>query len=168
MPTSKTLSVFDALAGRPPSTDFAQLDLRNEHVMLDFDDSTAESIDFCGVLPRGYAASDLEVIVTWAATSATSGEVVWQAEFERHHVGDATLGTHDLDADDFGTAATATDTAPGSAGELVRTTIALSAADADDPAAGETFRVRVTRVATSGADTMTGDAELLAVELREV
>lgn len=168
MPTSKTLAVFDALAARPPSSNFAQLDLRNDHVVLDFDDTTAESVDFLGVLPRGYAASDLEVVVTWAATSATSGNVVWQAQLERHHIADATLGTHDLDADDFGTAATATSAASSTAGELAQAVVSVAAANADDPTSGESYRLRLTRLSTSGSDTMTGDAELLAVELREV
>lgn len=168
MPTSKTLSVFDALAGRPPSANFAQLDVRNDHIVLDFDDTAAESIDFCSVLPQDYAGGNLRVVVTWAATSATTGDVVWQAEFERHHIDDSTLGTHDLDNDDFGAAATASTATSTSAGELMQTIIDLPATDADNPAAGESFRLRVSRVATSGSDTMTDDAELVAVELREV
>ena len=168
MPTSKTLCVFDAIAGRPPATGYAQLDLRNNTVVLDFDDATNESIDFVAVLPRAYAGSDLEVVVTWAATSATSGNVVWQAEFERHPIGDATHGTHDLDADDFGTAATSTAAAPSNSGELVRTAIGLTASAIDAAEAGETFRLRVSRLAANASDTMNGDGELVAVELREV
>lgn len=168
MPSSKTLAVFDALAGRPPSSAFAQLDLRNATAVLDFDDAVVESMDFVGVLPRGYAGRDLEIVVTWAATSATSGAVVWQAEFERHPIADPTHGTHDLDTNDFGTPATSTGTAAANSGELVRTSISLDASDADDPVAGESYRLRVSRVATSGSDTMTGDAELVTVELREV
>jgi hypothetical protein len=168
MPTSKTLAVFDAFAGRPPGSAFAQLDLRNATVVLDFDDAAVESMDFVGVLPRGYAGCDFEIVVTWAATSATSGAVVWQAEFERHHVADPTHGMHDLDTSDFGTPSTSTATAPANSGELARTSISLAASDADDPVAGESYRLRVSRVATSGSDTMTGDAELVVVELREV
>ncbi len=168
MPTSKTLCVFDAVAGRPPATGYAQLDLRNHNILLDFDDTANESIDFVAVLPRAYAGSDLEVVVTWAATLATSGSVVWQAEFERHPIGDATHGTHDLDADDFGTGATATGAAASSSGEIVRTPIAIASTAADSPQGGESFRLRVSRLATDASDTMIGDAELVAVELREV
>ena len=168
MSTTKTLSVFDAIAGRPPASGYPQLDLHNDHVVLDFDDSSDESVDFLGILPRGYAGSNLEAVLTWAATSATSGNVVWQAEFERHPIGDATHGTHDLDADDFGTASTTTAAAPTGSGELVRTSINIAAADADDPAAGESYRLRITRLATDSSDTAAGDAELVAVELREV
>ncbi|WP_442483994.1 hypothetical protein [Aeoliella sp. SH292] len=168
MPTSKTLAVFDAIAGRPPGSAFAQLDLRNATVVLDFDDAAVESMDFVGVLPRGYAGRDFELVITWAATSATSGAVVWQVEFERHPIADPTHGTHDLDTNGFGTPATSTATAPANSGELAQTTISLPANDADDPVAGESYRLRVSRVATSGLDTMTGDAELVAVELREV
>lgn len=166
--TAKTLAVFDAAAGRPPSSGYAQLDLRNNTVVLDFDDTTDESTDLLGVLPRGYTGGNTEVVVTWAATSATSGDVVWQAEFERHAIGDATYGTHDLDADAFGTAVTSTGTAPANAGELVRTAISLAASSASDPQAGESFRLRLTRLASHSLDTMTGDAELVAIEVREV
>lgn len=168
MPTSKTLAVFDALAGRPPGSAFAQIDLRNAVVVLDFDDAAVESIDFVGVLPRGYAGRDFEIVVTWAATSATSGAVVWQVEFERHSIADPTNGTHDLDANDFGTPSTNTGATAASSGELVRTSISLEVSDASEPIAGESYRLRVSRAATSGSDTMTGDAELVAVELREV
>lgn len=168
MPTSKTLAVFDALASRPPAAGYPQLDLRGGTVVLDFDDTADESIDFAGVLPRSYAGSDLEVVITWAATSATTGNVVWQAEFERHPVGDPTHGTHDLDTADFGTPATATAAAPTSAGELARTSVAIAASDVDDPAAGESFRLRISRLGTDSSDTLAGDVELVTIELREV
>jgi len=168
MPTSKTLAVFDATVGLPPSTGYPQVDLRNDHVVLDFDDSSVEAIGFLSAMPRGYAGSDYEVVITWAASSATSGDVVWQAELERHPIDDATHGTLDLDADSFGTEASATSTAPTASGEIARTTIAITTAEAQSPTPGETYRLRVSRLAASVADTMVGDAELLVVELREV
>ena len=168
MPITKTLCFFDALAGRPPASDFPQLDLRSDTVVLDFDDAADEAVDLLGVLPQGYAGSDLEIVVSWAATSATSGNVVWQAEFERHPIGDATHGTHDLDAGDFGTAGTVTAAAPTGSGELARSAISLSTSAIDAAEPGETFRLRITRLATNGSDTLTGDAELVAVEVREV
>ena len=136
--------------------------------MLDFDDTTDESIDFVGVVPRSYNAGDLEVIVCWAATSATTGNVVWQAEFERHPIDDATFGTHDLDTDGFGTAQTTTAATASSAGQLVRSAISLAASDIDNAEPGESFRLRVSRVATDSSDTLVGDAELLTIEVREV
>lgn len=168
MPTTKTLAVFDAIAGRPPATNYAQLDLRNHTVVLDFDDAVVESASFFGVLPQAYAGSDLQVVVCWSAASTISGDVIWQAEFERQAVGDAVHGTHDLDTDNFGAAVSANGTAPINSGELARTTISLPAASADDPTPGESFRLRISRLATSSSDTAAGDAELLAIELREV
>ena len=168
MPTSKTLCFFDALAARPPANGYAQLDLRNDTVVLDFDDTVDESVDLLGILPRGYAGGDMEVVVSWTATFATTGSVVWQAEFERHPIGDTTHGTHDLDVNDFGTASTATVAAPANSGEVARTAVSLSTSATDSAEAGETFRLRLTRLATNGFDTMAGDAELVAVEVREV
>ncbi|QDU54324.1 hypothetical protein [Aeoliella mucimassa] len=168
MPTSHTLAMFDAAAGRPPAANYPQLDLRNATLVLDFDDTAAESIDFVGLLPTTYTAGDFEAIVTWAATSATTGSVVWQAEFERHPIDDATFGTHDLDDDSFGTSSTVTTAVASAAGEIAQSTISLTASDADSPAAGETYRLRITRLASDASDTLTGDAELVAVELREV
>lgn len=168
MPTSKTLAVFDAASGQPPTTGYPQLDLRGDHLVVDFDDATDESTNYLAVLPQGYAGNSLEIVLTWAATSATAGNVLWQAEYERHAIGDATYGTFDLDASNFGTAASEAATAPSVSGEVARTTIALSVTDAQSPASGETYRIRITRLATNAADTMAGDAELLAAELREV
>lgn len=168
MPSTKTLAVFDAIAGRSPATNYAQLDLRNHTIVLDFDDTVVESVSFAGLLPIGYAQNDLQIVVGWSAASAVSGNVVWQAEFERQAVGNAVHGTHDLDIDNFGPAATTTATAATNSGELVRTIISLSADAANNPVPGESFRLKISRLATSGTDTMAGDAELVIIELREV
>ena len=168
MPTTKTLVQFDALAGQPPATGYPQLDLRNGIVVLDFDDTSDESIDFLGLVPLGYAGSDLEVVVTWSATSATTGDVFWQSSFERHPLGDATYGTFDLDSSAFGTLVDATATAPSSSGQIARTTLSLPALTAQLPEGGESFRLRLLRQATDVADTLAGDVELLTLELREV
>lgn len=159
--------MFDALAGLPPASGYPQIDLRNGVAVLDFDDSADEYVDFLGVLPRGYAGSDLAIVITWAATAATSGDVVWQVALERQAIADPTYGTHDLDADDFGPASSSTAPAPVNAGELVRSIIAVAAGDAHTPVAGDTYRLRVTRHASVGSDTLAGDAELVAVEIRE-
>ena len=50
---------------------------------------------------------------------------------------------------------------------LQYTEIAFSNAQIDGLLAGEAFRLRVSRDATNGADTMAGDAELFGIELRE-
>lgn len=167
MATLDTLAAFDALAARPPQANYARLNLRNGHVVLAFDDSTAESTDFLGIFPANYSGGDLLVVLTWTSATATSGVTRWSAALERHPIGDPTHGTLDLDADDFGTAVEVDSSAPTVSGELVEASLTITALLGDDPQAHEGFRLRVSRSAANAADTMTGAAELLTVEVRE-
>lgn len=155
--------VFTALANEAPASAFATLDTRNSHAVLDFDAGTDESAVFRGVLPTGYGGGGVNVKLIWAATSATAGNVIWNAAFERINA-----GALDIDADSFATANTATAAADSVSGETTETTIAFSnGAQMDSLAAGEMFRLKVLRDADNGSDTMTGDAELLAVVVTE-
>jgi hypothetical protein len=91
------------------------------------------------------------------ATSATSGNCRWGVQIERC--------TTDLDADSFDTATEATGAANGTSGIATLTSITVTAIDGFT--AGDTFRIRVFRNADDATnDTMTGDAELIAVEIR--
>jgi hypothetical protein len=163
MASGDTLIIFTPLANEPPSTNFAALDTRNGHPVLDFDASTDESAVFTGVLPRHYAGGGITISLRWAASSATTGNVVWNTQIERME----DEGT-DFDSDAFAAAQAATAAAPGTSGATQFTDIAhTSGAQMDSLAAGETFRLKVTRDADNGSDTMTGDAELFAFEIRE-
>lgn len=162
MAVGDTLALFDAMAARSPSSGYPQIDSRNGHYVLDFDDSVVETTIFQGAYPQQYAGGNLEVVLTWAASSAVSDETVWQAALERQAVGGL-----DLDADAFGAAYSAAGTANATSGRLTQTSIIVAAADAGSPAAGEGFRLQISRDADAVDDTMTGDAELLFVELRE-
>lgn len=55
------------------------LDTRNAHPVLDFDASTDENAVFHGVLSHAYAGGGLTVYVHYAMSSATIGDVVWNA-----------------------------------------------------------------------------------------
>jgi hypothetical protein len=163
MATNETLAVWEAIGATPPSSAAATLDLRGSHVVLDFDADANETAHFASVLPQHFAGGDLAVKLHWMATSATSGNVRWSAAFERLEADGP-----DLDSTGFQSAVEATATANATSGKLTVTTITLTALD-DAAAAGDAFRIAITRVATDGTnDTMTGDAELLAVELVEV
>ncbi len=121
-----------------------------------------ETANFVSVLPKHYAGGDLAVKLHWMATSATSGNVRWSAAFERLEANGP-----DLDSNGFQTAAETNGAANATSGKVTVTSLTLTALDG--AAAGDAFRIAVTRVATDGThDTMTGDAELLAVELVEV
>jgi hypothetical protein len=154
---SKTYAVFTPDNNQPTATAFATLDTRNSAACLDFDDATDESAVFVGVIPEGASlGSGLKIRLHWAATTATSGDVRWDVQLERM--------TTDIDSDSFDTVASATTTASGTSGILVVTEITLTTIDS--VTAGDGFRLKVTRDANAGADTMTGDCELYLTEVR--
>jgi hypothetical protein len=156
---SKTYAVFTPLDNQPPASNFATLDTRNSIAVLDFDASTDESSVFVGVIPEGASlGSGLKIRISWMATSATSGACRWGVQIERMNT--------DEDSDSFDTAATGGSTTNGTSG--IVTTTEITVTTIDSVAAGEPFRLKVFRDAdgTSGTDDMTGDAELVAVEVR--
>lgn len=160
MASGDTLTIFTAQGNMPPASAYATLDSRNSILLLDFDDTTDESAVFLGVLPRNYAGGGVTVTLHWAATSATTGNVVWEVAWERMNT--------DMDADSFATGNTATTACNGTSGILTTSAITFTnGAQIDSVAVGEPFRIKVTRDANNGSDTMTGDAELVAVEIRE-
>lgn len=165
MASGNTLCVLTPLGNEPPSANFATLDSRNGHPVLDFDAAADESAIWTDVLPRHYAGGGITVTLIWAATSATFGTCRWAVALER-----IDAGTLDIDADSFATAQTTGGTANGTSGATTYTTIAFTnGAQMDSLAAGEAFRIKVTRDAdgTSGTDDMTGDAELIGLEIKE-
>ncbi len=163
MASGDTLCVFTPLHNEPPASGYATLDLRNERPVLDFDAASDEAAVFHGVMPQHYGGGGASVMIAWSATSATSGDVKWNAQFER-----LADGGQDIDSDNFGTAQTATDTTDGTSGALTYSTIAFAdAAALGSIAAGENFRLKIARDADDAADTMTGDAEIVSVEIRE-
>ncbi len=163
MASGDTLTVFMPLHSEPPASNYATLDVRGAHAVLDFDASTDETAYFGGVLPGHYAGNGITVTLIWAASSATSGDCVWDVAFERH-VDDVT----DIDATSFAAVQSATATAASASGETSYDDIAFTdGAQIDSLAIHESFRLSVTRDANNGSDTMTGDAELLRVIIKE-
>lgn len=162
MASGNSLLVFTPQANQPPASNYATLDTRNNHLVLDFDDTTNESAVFSGVMPRHYAGSGLTVYIHYAMTSATSGDIDWDAAFER--IGDQ---QQDIDSDGFAAVNSVDNTTvPGTSGlvDIVNITF-TDGADMDSIAVGESFRMKLTRDAAS--DTAIGDAELVAIEIKE-
>jgi hypothetical protein len=154
---TKTYATFTATDNQPTATAFATLDTRNSIAVLDFDDASTESAVFVGVIPEAASlGSGLIVSLRWMATTATSGDVRWSVAWEKSNT--------DLDSDSFDTATAATATTNGTSGIVNVTNITCTTIDS--LAAGDLFRLRVQRIGGDGADTMTGDAELIAVEVR--
>jgi hypothetical protein len=160
MAVGETLASWGALAGVAPSSNPATLDLRNDRIVLDFDAATAESMHFAGVLASNYAGGDLAVMIHWMATSATTGSVRWKVQFERLEANGP-----DLDASDFQTAVGVTSSANATSGKLAVAVATLTALDS--VVAGDAFRIAVERDVAHVDDGMTGDAELLSIELQE-
>jgi hypothetical protein len=157
-----TLLIFVPQSNEPTSSNFATLDTRNLHPVLDFDAATNESAVFSATMPRSYAGGGLTVYIHYAMTSATSGDIDWDVAFER--IGDQ---QQDIDSDGFA-AANSTDntTVPATSGLVDIITVTFTdGADMDSIAVGEGFRMKVTRDAA--ADTATGDGELRFVEIKE-
>ena len=158
---NKSLAFYTASDGQPPASNFATLDTRNSIMVLDFDAASTEYTVFAGVMPRNAnLASGLKVIINWTATSATTGNCVWQAEFMDMD--------HDLDNITWGTATTATATTNATSGISNVTTITLLSSALDGLVAGEFFLLRIARLGGNGSDTMLGDAELISVSVEAV
>lgn len=150
------------LVNEAPSANFATLNARNGHAVLEFDASTAESAIFTGVLPNDYSGAGITAAIYWAGATATSGNVMWQVAIER-----IDAGGQDTDSDGFASAqAFAAAAANASSGVITKSTLNISnGANMDSLAAGDLFRLKVTRDASNASDTMTGDAQLFRVML---
>lgn len=150
------------LDNEPPSTNYATLDTRNGHPVLDFDTTTGESAIFTALLPRAYNGGGLTVEIAASLTSATSGTLGWLIDFE--DVGTA----QDTDSDGFtGSPTTVTAaTVPGTSGAvLILSANVANGSAMDSIAAGDQFRIKITRDVAN--DTATGDAELHWVRIKE-
>ncbi len=162
MASGDTLLIFRPGNNEQPASNPATPDRRNGHLVLDFDDTTAETAIFGSILPRHYSGGGITVYVHYAMTSAITNTCGWLVAFER--VGD---GQQDIDGDGFASDQTITAvTVPGTTGNVDIVNVAVSnGANMDSIAVGEYFRLRIKRDVAN--DTATGDAELVAVELKE-
>jgi hypothetical protein len=147
----------------------ATFDTRAMHLgfvpVLDFDPDADEYAIFGAVMPRHYAGGGVTETIGWMATSATSGTVRWDGAFKS-----ITDDADDLDTKPLDTARSVTSTTASASGEVKYETIAYANGDEmDSVAAGEYFQFQLNRDANNGSslDTMTGDAELVFVEIRE-
>lgn len=137
---------------------------RNGHSLIAFDDTTNEEIQFEGIIDRVYNPSrSIIVDIHWAAATATTGNVKWDAQLENL----AEAG-QDLDLDGFPIGVTGTQGTNATAGVLTYTGLTMSNAEADSIVAGNSFRLKITRDAANVLDTMVGDAQILGVEIRQI
>jgi len=163
MASGDTLLIFRPQDNEPPSSNFATLDTRNLHPVLDFDDTTNESAVFSAVMPSNYAGTTgVTVYIHYAMTSAEADTVDWDVAFEL--IGDQ---DQDIDGDGFAAVNSVDDTTvPGTSGLVDIVNVAFTnGADMDSVTVGDGFRLKVTRDASS--DDATGDAELRFIEIKE-
>jgi hypothetical protein len=160
---TKPFLVFTPARNNPPAASYATPDTRNSHPVLCFDAAANEQAIFADALPLLYAGGGLTLTLVWISASAVAGNVVWTAEVERHQD-----GVDNVTADSFAAAQQVVSTAPGTTGIVKYASIVFtSGAQMDSLAAGESFRLRIGRLAADAGDTMTGDAQLLRVMVRE-
>lgn len=163
MASGDTLMLWNAASNKPPATNAASVDTRNQHWVLDFDATTNEDAIFAGVMPQHYAGTTgVTVRFGYSLTSATTGNTDWDIAFER--IGDE---GQDVDADGFAAVNSVDNTTvPGTSGHVDVLSITFTdGADMDSVVAGDQFRLKITRDAA--ADTAAGDAELHWVEIQE-
>ena len=166
MASGDTLLILAAQAALPPSSGSVATASRRGGTgpfHYAFDAATAEIMDWLCTMPAHYDGGGIDVSLRWAAATAVANDVVWAAAISRHQD-----DVDDLDTDSLSGQNTVTATAPSASGEKSYDSIAFTdGADMDSVAAGEDFKLRITRLATAGGDTMAGDAELYMIHITE-
>lgn len=162
MATGDTLCTLTPLHNEPPAANPAIPDRRNQHPVLDFNDTTNQSAVFSGIMPRHYDGGGVTVYHHYAMTTATSNTVDLDGQFER--IGDQ---QQNLDTDGFAAVQSVDNTTvPGTSGLVDIVAIDFDdGAEMDSIAVGEGFRYKVTRDAVS--DDADGDLELRFIEIKE-
>jgi hypothetical protein len=162
MASGDTLVVFTPYNNEPPTSSFATLDTRNNHVVLDFDGDSDKSAVFSGIIPQHYGGATGVTVYLHFSVDGTSGDTDWDIAFER--IGEA---VQDIDSDGFATALSNDGNAvPATSGHVDIVSQAFTTgAQMDSLAVGESFRLKITRDGTN--DDSNDDANLLKVEIRE-
>lgn len=132
--------------------------VRNGHRVAVFPQAGTTETFYTFNMPTVYASGDVDVILTWMAGVATSGDCVWEVAFERHEP-----GVDDLDTPSFATGVTFVATADPVTGVTIKTVITISSAQMDSVSQGDQFRLAVRRLGDDSSQTMVGTAELMTV-----
>lgn len=127
---------------------------------LAFDAATNEAATW-KLIATAYGSGNLTLDIDWYADTASTGNVVWNAQIAAIT---PDTDTQDVETDGLTTANTVTDSHLGTTGQRVhRASITVS--NLDSLAANDLLFVKVTRDAASGSDTMAGDAVLVLARL---
>jgi hypothetical protein len=122
-------------------------------------DAAAEEAVFFTFRAIDYTSGDVSVDIDWYADTASSGNVVWGAQLAAIT---PNTDSQDIETDGLASQATVTDSHLGTTGQrLHRCTVTVSSLDS--LAADDYVVLRVSRVGSSGSDTMSGDAIMVGV-----
>lgn len=124
-------------------------------------DAGADEACVTKFLAANYGSGNLTLILTWYADTASSGVVRWGGALACIT---PNTDTQDVETKAFATESTADDTHLGTTGQRVHE-IAITLSNLDSIASNDLVWLRIRRVGSNGADTMTGDAILIGVEL---
>lgn len=150
-------STFAPLAASPASPE-----VFNASPVLAFDPSTDTNVIFDAIMPLGYNGGPLTASVRWAPTTTSTGNCRWDLSFMRRADGVDNIGV-----DSFATPQSVASPALGTSGLVTYASIPFTSAQIDSLAAGESFRLKLTRNASTAADSLTGNARVFGLSLRE-
>lgn len=174
MASGDALAAFFPENNMPPDADFATLDTKltasadepdDVITLLDFDDgATNEFASFRGIMPEHYGGGGVTCTIVWSSGAATSGVCRWEIAFKS--VSD---DADDLDSKAYAAQKSVDATTANVAGEVDYVDIGFgNGSEMDSVAKNEMFFLTINRdSADTGADTLTGDAELHAIYLTE-
>jgi hypothetical protein len=147
-----------------PATAFAQYKLiqgTSSPVPGLFFDAATDEAAFWRFIANNYGSGNLTLKVLWYADTATSGNIIWEAQIAAIT---PDTDTQDIETDALATATNVTDSHLATTGQrLHQCTITIS--NLDSIAADDHVVLRVARDANNASDTMTGDAVLVGLEL---
>ncbi len=149
--------ILSTVNGLPP----AGTTQRNERTLITFNDGLNQNTTFAAVMGDAYAGGSIRLDLDWVS-DAVIGDVRWGGQWERLEPNGP-----DVDVDQFAAALFATDAAETTSGEIVRTSITFTNAEADGIVAGDAYRLLALRDVGVG-NNMIGDAQLLRAAIREL
>jgi hypothetical protein len=168
MASGDTLAVFVPHGADPlPASGFPQLDVRNNHPVLDYDAAVDETAYWTGVLPGHYSGGGLVVAFAVAFSSDVTTTNTARVEVAIERLDSA---GQDLDVDGFAAAKSTSVSPQATLGALTYGSVTFAnGAEMDNLAANEWFRLMFRRDAdgTTGTDNSTGDMELVGIQVRE-
>lgn len=155
---TKTYAVFNAMDNHPPTTNYATFDSKGGIGVLDFDGLTNEAAVFVGIVPEAASFGSVQARLKWYSATATTGDVLWGIKWENMN--------SDIDTPSYGAIVESTTTTGVSTG--IPNTTTLTCTDVDGITGGDLYRIYLYRGATATTDTLIGDSQLVAVEIRGV